>query len=721
MFDKKRYLITSALPYANGPLHIGHLAGAYLTGDIYARYLRLMGKDVVYVCGSDEHGAAITIRAKKDGVTPQEIIDKYDAQFRDTFQKMGIKFDIFHRTSSAMHHDTAQEFFLNLHKNNEFVEQESKQYYDESANQFLADRYIIGTCPKCANPDAYGDQCERCGSTLSPTELINPRSTLSGATPILKDTKHWYLPLDRYTDWLREFIEKGSVDGKQLHDATDWKAHVVGQCKSWLDGGLEPRAITRDLDWGIPVPVKDAEGKVLYVWFDAPIGYISATKQWALDSGKDWKPYWQNEDTALIHFIGKDNIVFHCLIFPAILKAYKGDAGEQYILPVNVPANQFMNLEGRKISTSKNWAVWVHEYVEEFAGKEDVLRYNMIKLMPEQKDSEFTWKGFQETNNNELVNNIANFINRVIVLTNKYYEGVVPEINYDQPFASSKNATETSFIDMELLDLYDKIHELGTFIETFNFRDALRTLMEISSIGNQLLQFNEPWSRQKTDPEQVKVVMVTALQIVTAISVICRPFMPFTSDRLREMLNLAPIADNGDLLQIKDALSEGALILPEGHRIGEAQHLFTRISDEVIAAQVKKLKDSDAENQAALAAEPVAIQYPPIKETIAFEDFNKIDLRTGTIVSAEKVKGAKKLLQLQIDLGFETRQIVSGIAEHFEPEAIIGQQVVVVANLAPRELRGTTSNGMILMGEDEKGNLAFVNPKDGFSNGFFVK
>jgi methionyl-tRNA synthetase len=556
---------------------------------------------------------------------------------------------------------------------------------------------------------------------LSPTELINPRSTLSGATPILKDTKHWYLPLDRYTDWLREFIEKGSVDGKQLHDASEWKAHVVGQCKSWLDGGLEPRAITRDLDWGIPVPVKDADGKVLYVWFDAPIGYISATKQWALDNGKDWKPYWQNDDTALIHFIGKDNIVFHCLIFPAILKAYKGDAGEQYILPVNVPANQFMNLEGRKISTSKNWAVWVHEYVEEFAGKEDVLRYNMIKLMPEQKDSEFTWKGFQETNNNELVNNIANFINRVIVLTNKYYEGVVPEINYDQPFSSSKSATETSFIDMELLDLYDKIHELGTHIETFNFRDALKTLMEISSIGNQLLQFNEPWSRQKTEPEQVKVVMVTALQIVTAISVICRPFMPFTSDRLREMLNLKPINDNGDLLQIKEALSEGMLILPEGHRIGQAQHLFTRISDEVIAAQVKKLEDSDAENQAALAGEPVEIQYPPIKETIEFDDFNKIDLRTGTIVAAEKVKGAKKLLQLQVDLGFETRQIVSGIAEHFEPEAIIGQQVVVVANLAPRELRGTTSNGMILMAEDEKGKLAFVNPKDGVGNGFVVK
>ncbi len=721
MFDKKRYLITSALPYANGPLHIGHLAGAYLTGDIYARYLRLMGKDVVYVCGSDEHGAAITIRAKKEGVTPQEIIDKYDAQFRDTFQKMGIKFDIFHRTSSEMHHDTAQEFFLNLHKNAQFVEQESKQYYDEAANQFLADRYIIGTCPKCANPDAYGDQCERCGSTLSPTELINPRSNLSGATPILKDTKHWYLPLDRYTDWLREFIEKGIVDNKQHHDASDWKAHVIGQCKSWLDGGLEPRAITRDLDWGIPVPVKDAEGKVLYVWFDAPIGYISATKQWALDNGKDWKSYWQNEETALIHFIGKDNIVFHCLIFPAILKAYKGDAGEQYNLPVNVPANQFMNLEGRKISTSKNWAVWVHEYVEEFAGKEDVLRYNMIKLMPEQKDSEFTWKGFQETNNNELVNNIANFINRVIVLTNKYYEGIVPHVNYDQPFASSKNATETSFIDMELLDLYDKIHELGAFIETFNFRDALKTLMEISSIGNQLLQFNEPWSRQKTDPEQVKVVMVTALQIVTAISVVCRPFMPFTSDRLREMLHLKPILDNGDLLQIKEALSEGMLILPEGHRIGDPQHLFTRIPDEVIAAQVKKLEDADALNQATVATEPVAVQYPAIKETITIDDFNKIDLRTGTIVSAEKVKGAKKLLQLQIDLGFETRQILSGIAEHFEPEAIIGQQVVVVANLAPRDMRGMTSNGMILMAEDATGKFQFVNPKDVVSNGFFVK
>lgn len=720
MFDKKRYLITSALPYANGPLHIGHLAGAYLTGDIYARYLRLMGKDVVFVCGSDEHGAAITIRAKKDGVTPQEIIDKYDAQFKDTFEKMGIKFDIFHRTSSEMHHETAQEFFLNLYKNNEFVEKETEQYYDEAANQFLADRYIIGTCPKCANPDAYGDQCERCGSTLSPTELINPRSTLSGATPILKPTTHWYLPLDRYAEWLRTYIEEGTVDGEQHHDASKWKAHVVGQCKSWLDGGLEPRAITRDLDWGIPVPVKDAAGKVLYVWFDAPIGYISATKQWALDNGKDWKTYWQDEETALIHFIGKDNIVFHCLIFPAILKAYKGDAGERYILPVNVPANQFMNLEGRKISTSKNWAVWVHEYVAEFAGKEDVLRYNMIKLMPEQKDSEFTWKGFQETNNNELVNNIANFINRVIVLTNKYYEGIVPEIDYNQPFSSSKGATETSFIDMELLDLYDKIHELGAHIEAFSFRDALKTLMEISSTGNQLLQFNEPWSRHKTDPEQVKVVLVAALQIVTAISVICRPFMPFTSDRLREMLHLAPIKDNGELLKIMEALAEGLLILPEKHRIGDPQHLFTRITDDVIEAQVKKLEATDLEN---IAAVPVveASPYAPLKETIAFDDFNKIDLRTGTIVAAEKVKGAKKLLQLQIDLGFETRQVVSGIAEFFEPEAIIGQQVVVVANLAPRELRGTTSNGMILMAEDEKGNLAFVNPKAGVGNGFLVK
>ncbi len=718
MFDKKRYLITSALPYANGPLHIGHLAGAYLTGDIFARYLRLMGKDVVYVCGSDEHGAAITIRAKKDGVSPQDIIDKYDAQFRDTFQKMGIQFDIFHRTSSQLHHETSQEMFLNLLKNKEFVEKTEQQYYDETANQFLADRYIVGTCPKCANPDAYGDQCERCGSTLSPTDLIAPRSTLSGATPILKPTSHWYLPLDRYTDWLREYIEKGNVDGQQLHDPSEWKAHVIGQCKSWLDGGLEPRAITRDLDWGIKVPVEGADGKVLYVWFDAPIGYISATKQWALDNNKDWKTYWQDNDTALVHFIGKDNIVFHCLIFPAILKAYKGDNGEAFILPVNVPANQFMNLEGRKISTSKNWAVWVHEYVAEFAGKEDVLRYNMVRNMPEQRDSEFTWKGFQETNNNELVNNVANFINRVMVLINKNYGGIVPEIDYNEHFSSSKDAHETSFIDMELVDLHDKLHEIGDAIQAYSFRDALKTLMEISSIGNQLLQFNEPWSRQKTEPEQVKVVLTTALQIVAAIGVACRPFMPFTSDKIQNMLRLPAIKDNGELLALMETLAEGQLLVPEGHQIGEPEHLFTRIPDEVIAAQIKKLEDTDAAN---IAANPVTIDYKPIKDTIVFDDFEKIDLRTGTIVAAEKVKGSKNLLQLQVDLGFETRQIVSGIANHFEPAAIVGQQVVVVANLAPRDLRGISSNGMILMAEDEKGALAFVHPKADSINGFSVK
>ena len=702
------------MPYANGPLHIGHLAGAYISADIFARYLRLIGKEVVYVCGSDEHGAAITMRAKKEGISPQAIIDKYDAQFRETFAKIGVSFDIFHRTSAKIHHETSQEMFREMYRKGEFVEQSTEQYYDAEANQFLADRYIIGTCPKCQNPDAYGDQCEKCGSTLSPTELLAPiRSTLSTSTPERRKTSHWYLPLDKYSDMLREYIEKGTIDGQPHHVPEEWKAHVLGQCKSWLDGGLEPRAMTRDLDWGIDVPqeIAGSEGKKLYVWFDAPIGYISATKQWALDNGKDWKTYWQDNDTALIHFVGKDNIVFHCLIFPAMLKAH-GD----FVLPVNVPANQFLNLEGKKISTSRNWAVWVHEFIEEFPDRIDELRYNMIKNMPEQRDSEFTWKGYQETTNNELVNNIANFVNRVLVLTNKNYNGIVPDFDTKQTFSSGENIEKQTTVSEELARVNTKLEELCTAIEKFDFRGGLRSLMEISSLGNSLLQFNEPWSRQKTNPEQVKAVLNVGIQIVATLSVACRPFMPYTSDKLRQLLALPSVDDNGDLLFVQNNLSQGDLIVAEGHQIAAAEHLFSRIGDEVIAAQIAKLEASAAENAA--VATPV---FEAIKETTTFDDFSKIDLRSGVIKMAEKMKGAKKLLKLTVDLGFEERTILSGIAEHFEPEQVIGQQVVVVANLAPRDMRGVTSEGMILMAENDKGQLIFVSADKALGGGFVVK
>ena len=710
MEEPKRYLVTSALPYANGPLHIGHLAGAYLSADIYVRFLRLNGKDVVYVCGSDEHGAAITIRAKKDGTTPQAIVDKYDALIKSTFEKIGISFDIYHRTSSPIHHETSQDFFRTLNQKGEFIEQTKEQYFDKAANQFLADRYIIGTCPKCNHTEAYGDQCENCGSTLSPTELVEPRSTLSGEKPVLKSTTHWYLPLDKYEDWLKEWVETGKLEEELLHYPDQWKNHVLGQCKSWLDGGLQPRAMTRDLDWGVDVPqeIEGAEGKKLYVWMDAPIGYISATKQWALDNGKDWEPYWKDKDTALIHFIGKDNIVFHCLIFPAILKAH-GD----YILPVNVPANQFLNLEGRKLSTSKNWAVWVHEYVEEFPGKEDELRYNMIKTMPEQRDSEFTWKGYQETNNNELVNNLANFINRVIVLTNKYYDGIVPTINPDLQIVDSSNQIEMSYQESELVDLHDRLQEIGTHIRAFEFRAALKVLMEISSTGNQLLQFNEPWKLVKTDEDTVKVVMNTALQVVTALSVACRPFLPFTSDKIRDLLNLPRLKDEGEYMDLLNKLAEGEVILADGHQINKPNHLFTKIPDEVIDAQIAKLAAAEKANK--------GVSYEPVKDTIAFDDFTKMDMRTGTILAAEKVKKTKKLLKLTVDLGFEERTVVSGIAEFFKPEDTIGKQVLLLANLAPRKLKGIESQGMILMAENSDGVLDFVSPGDGMGNGFVVK
>lgn len=707
----KRFLVTAALPYANGPLHIGHLAGAYLPADIYVRFLRLMGKEVVFVCGSDEHGAAITVKAKKEGITPQEIIDKYHAQFEDTFQKMGISFDIYHRTSAALHHETSQEFFQNLYDNGEFIEKTTEQYFDEAAQQFLADRYIVGTCPNCGNKDAYGDQCEKCGSTLNPTDLIDPRSTLSGEKPVLKPTSHWYLPLDKYEKWLRKWIETGKLGNKKLHDPNLWKNHVLGQCKSWLAGGLQPRAMTRDLEWGVDVPhnIPNAAGKKLYVWMDAPIGYISATKQWAIDNQKDWKLYWQDEDTALVHFIGKDNIVFHCLIFPAILHAHGN-----YILPKNVPANQFMNLEGNKISTSKGWAVWVDEYVREFDGRIDALRYNMIKNMPEQKDSEFTWKNFQETNNNELVNNLANFVNRIVVLINKYYGGKVPEIDMNLDINGTNN--EPTYFDVELLDLHDRLQDLCAAVNAFSFREALQKLMEISTVGNQLLQANEPWSLYKTDPERTAVVLNLGVQLIAAISVACRPFLPNASDKLRSLLNLPLIDEDGELMDLLDLLAEGgSAIIDDNHLIGQPEHLFTRIDDAVIEAQIQKL-------QAASKPQNAAITYPPLKETIQYDDFAKMDIRTGKIIAAEKVKGADKLLHLTIDLGFETRSIVSGIAEHFQPESIIGQQVLVLANLAPRKLRGIESQGMILMAENETGALQFVASVVGnFGGGFTVR
>jgi methionyl-tRNA synthetase len=711
MTQPKRYIITAALPYANGPLHIGHLAGAYLSSDIFARYLRLMGKDVAFVCGSDEYGAAITIRAKKEGVSPREIVDKNHEIIKDSFEKLGMSLDIYHRTTDPLHTETAQEFFKTVYDKNIFIEETTEQYFDEETQQFLADRYIIGTCPNCSNDEAYGDQCEKCGSTLSPTELINPRSTLSGATPVLKTTKHWYIPLGGESEvgaeneaWLKDWI----IEGKGR--TQKWKNNVVGQAKSWLQEGLRPRSITRDLDWGIPVPIEGAEGKVLYVWFDAPIGYISATKQWAADNGKDWKDYWQSEDSQLIHFLGKDNIVFHTIIFPSMLRMH-GD----YILPTNVPANEFMNLEGRKLSTSKNWAVWVHEYLEDLPNKQDELRYAIIRNMPENKDSEFTWAGFQESVNNELVNNLANFVNRVVVFANKYFDGKTPAYDANATFIGSNNETITAAA--ELKTLHQKLTELGQNIENYEFRQALATLMEISSLGNQFLQYNEPWKlyKQEPDAEIIKLTVNLGIQFTAALSVACRPFMPFTSDKLRALLNLPAITDKGEFATLLKTLANGNDLVEVGHQISKPNHLFSRITDETVAAQVEKLEANLAANT------PKTTSYEPVKENCEFDDFMKLDFRTGTITAAEKIKKAKKLLQLTVDLGFEVRTIVSGIAEFYEPENVIGTQVVVVANLAPKALRGVMSQGMILMAENDEGKLAFVSPESGFGNGFTVR
>ncbi len=704
MSDK--ILVTSALPYANGPLHLGHLAGAYLPADIYVRYQRLLGKNVVWVCGSDEHGAAITIRAKKEGISPRDIIDKYHTLNKSSFERLGVSFDYYHRTSAELHHETSQDFFLKLiEKGGEFEVKEEEQYYDATFNQFLADRYITGTCPRCSFEAAFGDQCENCGADLSPTELINPKSTLSGEQPTLKKTKHWYFKLDKHQDWLRDWIKDGILDGTSHHDASKWKKHVLGQCLSWLDDGLKPRAITRDLDWGIKVPLEDAEGKVLYVWFDAPIGYISSTRQWAKENGEDWESYWKGEDTKLVHFIGKDNIVFHCIVFPAMLKAH-GD----YNLPVNVPANQFLNFEGQKFSKSRGWGIEQHTYLEEFKdfpNKEDALRYALIRIMPENRDSDFKWDDYIDFHDKELADNLGNFINRVVVLSNKYFDGVVPEVDLDY-----KKALEV---------VLGIIYDFQQRIEDFSFKAAIQLVLEISSFGNSYLQDAAPWALYKDNPEdpKIKEVMVTSLQIVGILSLLLEPFVPFIAPKIRGLLGLSPSA-NGDLAKALEDLRSGKPLVEGGHQIGKPVVLFPKINDRRDDSRMQILDRQKAKLEEILAAEK-ATEYAPLKEEISFDDFVKIDLRTATILAAEKVKKTKKLLKLSIDLGFETRTVVSGIAEYYDPEKIIGKQIVVVANLAPRKLRGIESQGMILMAENTEGELVFVSPEDGFGNGFIVK
>jgi methionyl-tRNA synthetase len=681
--NPKRYTITAALPYTNGPIHIGHLAGVYVPSDIYARYLRLQGKDVAFICGSDEHGVAISMKARKEGITPQEVIDKYDGIIRQSFKDFGISFDNYSRTSAKIHHDTASEFFKKLYDAGKFIEETTEQLYDEQANQFLADRFVTGTCPKCGNEEAYGDQCEKCGTSLNATDLINPKSTITGSKPVLKSTKHWFLPLNEYDAFLREWVLEGHKN--------DWKPNVYGQVKSWVEGGLEPRAVTRDLDWGIDVPVAGAEGKKLYVWFDAPIGYISSTKEWAAREGKDWEPYWKDAETKLVHFIGKDNIVFHCVIFPAMLKA-EGS----YILPDNVPANEFLNLEGNKLSTSKNWAVWLHEYLQDFPEKQDALRYALTANAPETKDNDFTWKDFQARNNNELAAIFGNFINRVVVLTNKYYEGVVPTPN---------EFTEVDEQTLAELKAYPAV--IASSIERYRFREALGELMNVARLGNKYLADEEPWKMVKENPERVKTQMYVALQIASALAILAEPFLPFTSAKLTKILNIELNNWNLDFSQWN--------VTKPGHQIGQAEILFAQIEDTEIQKQLDKLEASKQANKIA------NMKAGPAKETITFEDFAKVDLRIGTIIEAEKMPKANKLLVLKVDTGIDVRTIVSGIAEHFTPEEVIGKKVTVLVNLAPRALRGVESEGMLLLTNTPEGKLVFVNPDaDGVSNGAVI-
>ena len=687
----ERYTITAALPYTNGPIHIGHLAGVYVPADIFARYQRLKKNDVAFICGSDEHGVAISIKATKEGITPQEIIDKYNKIIKDSLFDFGISFDNYSRTSLPIHHQTASEFFKIIYDKGKFIEETSEQLYDEQAGQFLADRFVIGTCPKCGNEEAYGDQCERCGTSLNATDLINPKSTLTGTKPILKKTKHWFLPLQDYTSFLEEWIIQGHKN--------DWKPNVYGQVKSWIDDGLRPRAVTRDLNWGIPVPVEGAEGKVLYVWFDAPIGYISSTKEWAIREGKDWTPYWKDKNTKLIHFIGKDNIVFHCIIFPAMLKA-EGS----YILPENVPANEFLNLEGNKLSTSKNWAVWLNEYLEEFPSQQDTLRYVLTANAPETKDNDFTWKDFQARNNNELVAIYGNFINRVLVLTQKYYEGRVPSPN---------DFTEVDKeIFIQIKELTEKIEQS---LERYRFREAQQELMNIARLGNKYLADEEPWKLIKTDEQRVETIMYVALQIATALAIVSEPFLPFTSQKLKTMLKF----DDMDIFPTWENVFVRDSLIKSGHQIGASQLLFEKIEDEVIQKQIDKLENSKKENMQAISNSK---EITPQKELISYEDFAKMDIRIGTILEAEKMPKADKLLILKVDTGIDQRTIVSGIAQSFDPKEIVGKKVTVLVNLAPRKLRGVESQGMILMVENSQGKYVFLNPDaEGIANGIEVK
>ena len=670
-------MITAALPYANGPVHIGHLAGVYIPADVYARFNRRLGKDVAFICGSDEHGIPITIRAKKEGVTPQDIVDKYHEIIKKSFADLGISFDEYSRTTSPKHKEVSQDFFSTLYNKNKFIEEVSEQYFDEQANEFLADRYIVGTCPNCGNENAYGDQCEKCGSTLSPSELINPKSMLSGNVPILKETKNWYLPLNDYENFLNEWIIEGHKD---------WKPNVYGQVKSWLTDGLKPRAMTRDLNWGVPVPLPNAEGKVLYVWFDAPIGYISFTQEWAEKNGKDWKEYWKNENSDLIHFIGKDNIVFHCIIFPAMMKAH----GE-YVMPTNVPAFEFLNLENDKISTSRNWAVWAHEYVEEFPGQQDVLRYSLLSSAPETKDNNFTWKDFQTKNNSELVGIFGNFINRVAVLIHKYYDEIVP--------AGNENADE-------LKEITKAATEVETFLENYEFRNALTSMMNLARFGNQYLQIEEPWKTIKTDPEKAANSLFIAAQIAVGLAQICEPFLPFSAEKLQKMFNVSQMnwAD----------LKEEKILIKTGHQINEASLLFSKIEDETIEFQIQKLENTKESNK---KTNPKA---NPMKDEIQFDDFTKIDLRTATILTAEKVEKADKLLKFSVDTGVDVRTVVSGVAESFTPEECIGKQVMILLNLAPRKIRGIESQGMLLLTNNAEGKLVFVTPEQTVENGIEI-
>ena len=671
----KRHTITAALPYANGPLHLGHIAGVYIPADIYARFLRLQGKDVVFICGSDEHGAAITLRAKKENTTPQAIVEEYHNINKKAFQDLGIDFDIYHRTSAEIHHETAQQFFTTLSEKGAFVTKESQQYYDVEHNQFLADRYIKGNCPKCGHSDAYGDQCEKCGSALSPMDLIDPVSTISGKIPVLKKTEHWYLPMQNHEKWLKHWLKDGKLDGVQQHDPGNWRNQVIGQCMSWIDGGLQPRAMTRDLDWGVSVPLENAEGKVLYVWLDAPIGYISATKQWALNNGKDWEPYWKDSETELVHFLAKDNIVFHCIIFPIILKEH----GE-YILPVNVPANEFLNLEGDKFSTSRNWAVWLHEYLQDFPDKQDALRYVLCSIAPESKDSEFTWNDFQARNNNELADIFGNFINRVMVLSHKYFGGIVP----------ARGALDK--IDEDTLNQLKKTKEnIERKLQEFKFRDALAEAMNLARMGNKYFAETEPWKLIKTNEDRVATVMNVGIQIAANLAIAFDPFLPFTTKRIREMMRL-PLSQ-WDSLGSRDLASDG-------HQLGASEVLFSKFDDTQIKEQIEKLNQS----------KDITSKFPPMKDEIQFDDFMKMDVRVGEIIGAEKHPNADKLLVLNVDTGIDRRTIISGIAEHFTPADIIGKKVSVLLNLSPRKIRGIESQGMILMAETE-GELSFISPE----------